>query len=129
MTRRILTIVLWLITLGTVAVASAETLDELAVTRLIKQCQKGEASACRVLAYRYDKGTGVTQDYAKAVELYRKACDGQEAGGCFNLGVTYATGIGVRQSDDEARKFLGKACDLKSESGCTQYARLKTEKK
>ena len=97
--------------------------------KLTTACQKGRAEACNNLGVAYDKGTGVTQDYAKAVELYRKACDGQEAGGCFNLGVTYATGIGVRQSDDEARKFLGKACDLKSESGCTQYARLKTEKK
>ena len=125
MARRILAIVLWLIALGTVNVASAETDAE----GLTKRCQKGEALACWSLGYMYDEGTGVRQDKFKAVEFYRKACDGQQAKGCFNLGWMYEQGNSVRQSVADALTFYGKACDLKEKLGCKEYARLKTGKK
>ena len=115
---------LWLIALGTVDVASAQTSEELTT-----QCQQGNAEACFNLGVAYDNGTGLTQDAVKAVALYQRACDAQHAKGCFNLGVSYRYGEGVRQSDERARKFYGKACDLHSERGCQDYARLKTPKK
>ena len=124
MIRRILAIVLWLIALGTVNVASAETPIE-----LTKQCQKGKAESCGTLGDFYAIGLGVTQDYAKAVELYRKACEGQATAGCTNLGRMYENGNGVRQSVEDALRFYGKACDLKNTEGCEYYARLKTGKK
>ena len=124
MTRRILTIVLWLIALGTVNVASAETPQELTT-----QCQRGNAIACSNLGYAYEMGNGVTQDDFKAVELYRKACDGKSATGCSNLGLMYANGTGVKQSVEDALTFYGRACDLKEKLGCENYARLKTGKK
>ena len=120
---------LWLITFSSVDVASAQTPDELEVTRVTKQCQKGDAGGCTNLGYAYAKGTGVTQDDFKAVEFYRKACDGKNATGCNNLGVSYHTGDGVRQSVEDALRFYGQACDLKDKDGCQNYARLKTEKK
>ena len=47
MIRFLLVALLWLITFGTVGVASAETLDELAV--LTKQCQKGNGGHVSLL--------------------------------------------------------------------------------
>lgn len=73
-TRRILTIVLLLVTLGTVGTASAETPEE-----LTKQCQSGDAKGCFSPGRSYQHGDGVKQDFFKAVEFYRKACDGQDA--------------------------------------------------
>ena len=80
--RFLLVAFLWLITFGTVNVASAETDAE----GLTKRCQKGEATACWSLGLMYDEGTGVRQDKFKAVELYRHACEGKVAEGCFYLG-------------------------------------------
>ena len=152
--RFLLAALLWLITFGTVDVASAETPEE-----LTRQCQKGNAGACVTLGlmyagtgvtqdavkavelfrkacegqqaggcgnlgYMYGTGTGVTQDAVKAVDLYRQACDGQHANGCNNLGWMYANGTGVQQSDDEARKFYDKGCKLGYKDACTQYAKL-----
>ena len=94
--RFLLVALLWLITLGTVAVASAETLDELAV--LTKQCKSGDASGCFSLGWMYAEGEGVTQDKIKAMELYQKACDGQYAWGCFNLGTMYDNGTTKRSA-------------------------------
>ena len=66
--RRLLTALLLLIgTLGVVDIASAATPEE-----LTKKCQKGNAPACVLLGIMYDNGEGVTQDYFKAVELYRQ---------------------------------------------------------
>ena len=125
MARRILAIVLWLIALGTVNVASAETDAE----GLTKQCASGDARGCANLGVMYVNGTGVTQDFFKAVELYQKACDGKYGSGCGQLGWMYEQGNSVRQSVADALTFYGKACDLKEKLGCKEYARLKTGKK
>ena len=73
---------LLLITLSSVDVASAQTVEE-----LTEQCQQGNAGGCFYLGVMYVEGTGVRQDAVTAVELFRKACDGQYAAACFNLGV------------------------------------------
>ena len=114
MIRRILTIVLWLIALGTVNVASAETYAE----ALTKQCQKGKAEGCFKLGVAYDNGLGVTQDSVKAAELFRKACDGQNAGGCAALGVAYSHGTGATQDSFKAAELFRKACDGQYAGGC-----------
>ena len=113
--RFLLVAFLWLITVGTVNVASAETDAE----GLSKRCQKGEATACWSLGYRYDEGTGVRQDKFKAAEFYRKACDGQEAVGCANLGTMYEDGTGVTQDYSKAVELYQKACDGKNTRGCS----------
>ena len=42
----------------------------------------------------YDNGTGVPQDYAQAVEWYRKAAGQGNAAAQYNLGLMYANGYG-----------------------------------
>jgi len=92
------------------------------------QCDRGDAKACLSLGAMYNEGTGVTQDFAQAVEFYRKACDGGSALGCDNLGVRYELGMGVKQSNTDALNYYGKACDLKDENGCEYYARIKKKR-
>ena len=117
--RFLLVAFLWLIALGTVNVASAETLQELTTL-----CQKGNASGCFNLGVRYSNGTGVKQDSFKAVELYRKACDGQEALGCSNLGRMYDKGEGVTQDSFKALELYRKACDGQDAEGCANLGKM-----
>ena len=102
--RFLLVALLLLITFGTVHVASAETPKE-----LTQQCQKGKAGACVTLGRMYADGTGVTQDFFKAVELFRQACDGQAAEGCWMLGLMYDQGTGVTQDAVKAVEFFRQA--------------------
>ncbi len=39
-----------------------------------KACDSGVMDGCHKLGLMYFKGDGVTQDYAKAKELFNKAC-------------------------------------------------------
>ncbi len=57
----------------------------------------GDARTQNKLGLMYDKGLGVTQDYAEAVRWYRKAAKQGFASAQFNLGVMYGTGQSVPQ--------------------------------
>ena len=65
--RFLLVALLWLITFGTVYVASEQTPIELS-----EQCQRGNAGACLTFWRMYGNGTDVTRDFFKAVELFRQ---------------------------------------------------------
>ncbi len=69
----------------------------------------GDARTQNKLGLMYDKGLGVTQDYAEAVRWYRKAADQGHAGAQFNLGVMYSKGWGVTQDYTEAVRWYRKA--------------------
>ena len=56
-------------------------------------------------------GQGVPQDYAEAVNWYRKAADQGNADAQSNLGWMYCTGRGVPQDDAEAVSWYRKAAD------------------
>jgi TPR repeat protein len=47
------------------------------------------------LGVLYDKGRGVSQDYAEAARWYRLAADQEHAWAQYNLGVLYREGHGV----------------------------------
>ena len=51
-----------------------------------KACDSGYARGCYNLGLMYAKGTGVKQDYLKAVKFYTKACDGGYAGESETIG-------------------------------------------
>jgi TPR repeat protein len=59
----------------------------------------------------YDNGRGVPQDYAEAVNWYRKAADQSDALAQYNLGMMYYTGRGVPQDYAEAVRWYCKAAD------------------
>ena len=75
---------------------------------LVKQ---NYAKAQTNLGYCYYKGQGVTQDYAKAVEWYRKAADQGHAQAQYNLGYCYYKGQGVTQDYAKASEWYRKAAD------------------
>ena len=58
---------------------------------------QGDARTQNKLGLMYDKGLGVTQDYAEAVRWYRKAADQGNAPAQYNLGFMYDKGWGVAQ--------------------------------
>jgi uncharacterized protein len=60
----------------------------------------------------YDNGTGVQQDYAKAVEWYTKAAEQGMPRAQFNLGSMYAGGQGVPVNFAEAYYWLALAADI-----------------
>jgi TonB family protein len=62
------------------------------------------------LANMYDVGVGVDQDYALAIEWYKKATDVAEAK--TRLGVMYSEGTGVEQDFKEAAKYFYQATNL-----------------
>jgi TPR repeat protein len=59
----------------------------------------------------YEKGEGVTQDYAQARRWYQKAADAGSAEAMYRLGEMYEEGEGVTQDYAQARRWYQKAAD------------------
>ena len=53
----------------------------------------------------YEQGRGVPQDYAKAVEWYRKAAEQNEPAAQYSLGLMYDQGTGVQRNLSEATRW------------------------
>ncbi len=68
--------------------------------------EQGNANAQFFLGVMYDKGRGVTQDYAKAVKWFRKAAEQGHARAQALLGIAYDMGQGVPQDDVQALKWF-----------------------
>ena len=90
--------------------------DEKKDVKLIRDAAiNGYHRAQYQLARRYETGDGVPQDYAEAVEWYRKAAEqgtqAQYAGAQEKLGEMYKKGFGVAKNYDEAIKWYRKAVE------------------
>ena len=59
----------------------------------------------------YEKGQGVTKDYAEALKWFRKAAEQGHANGQNNLGFMYEMGYGVTKDYAEALKWFRKAAE------------------
>lgn len=57
------------------------------------------------LGYMYAKGLSVEQDFAKAVDWFRKAADKKFPLAVFNLSVCYSKGEGVEQNKKESERL------------------------
>ena len=77
----------------------------------LRLAQQENAQAQNHLGMVYRDGTGVTQDYAEAVNWFREAADQGDADAQNNLGLMYANGKGVVQDYAEAMKWFRKAAD------------------
>ena len=60
---------------------------------------------------RYFYGRDVEQDYAKAMEWYRKAGERGQADAQYNVGVLYENGWGVAKDIDQAKVWYQKAAE------------------
>jgi TPR repeat protein len=90
---------------------------------LERSCSLGDARGCNSLGYLYDYGEGgVSEDRARAAELYRRACDGKNGAGCGNLANLYHSGRGAKAgvAKDPARAFeyASRGCELKHGQSC-----------
>jgi uncharacterized protein len=63
------------------------------------------------LGVKYREGDGVTQDYKKAMQLFRPLAEKGHGDSQFNLGQMYKDGNGVPQDYEEAIKWYRKAAD------------------
>ena len=90
----------------------------------LQAAEQGNADAQFNLGVMYDTGQGVRQDYAQAVQWYRKAAEQGNAKAQYNLGLMYANGKGARQNLVIAKEWFGKACDNGDQTGCEYYGKI-----
>lgn len=83
-----------------------------------------DKSRCGTLAYIYDRGKGVEQDYSKAIALYKQSCEAGSDMGCYEMGRSYEHGEGVERDIHKAKEFYKKACDMGIQKACAYYQRL-----
>lgn len=79
---------------------------------------------CLGVGLLYEGGKGVRQDYAKAVEYYKKGCDLGYDAPCLALAKMYMEGKGVPRNRSSAKRLFGKACDLGEQVACDEYREL-----
>jgi tetratricopeptide (TPR) repeat protein len=75
----------------------------------LRQIWRSDAGAMFNLGKSYESGDGVTQDYGKAREWYKKAAAKDNSNAMNNLGVLYEKGRGVAQDYRRAREWYEKA--------------------
>lgn len=104
------------------AVASAELIssvpldssryDTMQVADLVNQANSGNQQAQFYLAKRYQKGSGIQQNYAQALQWYTAAAKQDIAPAQLNLAFMYIRGEGVQPNATQARYWLEKAAHL-----------------
>jgi TPR repeat protein len=72
---------------------------------------QGDAAAQTNIAWLYQNGWGVEQDYGEAMRWYRMAADQGYAPAQNNIGWLYKNGRGVAQDYSEAMRWYRKAAD------------------
>jgi len=87
---------------------------------------QGHVGAMIALGYQLERGQGVAQDMARAVELYRRAANAGSSDGMFLLARAYTSGKGVGRADPaQARAWLERAAaagNLEAKASLTQQA-------
>ena len=80
----------------------------------------GHGGAQLNLGFLHERGLGVAQDAAKAMDWFKRAADNGESAALHNIGVLYRDGNGVRQDLAEAAKWF-----LASAEGGDSYGRFR----
>lgn len=70
---------------------------------------EGSEKALYMVGVMYEKGEGLTLDYAEAAQWYRKSADKGYSPAQYRLGRLYERGLGVDQNRDEAIKLYKKS--------------------
>lgn len=73
------------------------------------KADEDDSRALYMVGVMYEKGDGVSQDYAEAAKWYQKAIDKGDAAALYRLGRLYERGEGVDQNMDEAIKLYKQA--------------------
>ena len=108
MIKNLIGIILFL-SIATTAISETIAPSPAELKTAIKLAEQGDAEANFALGGVYYFGLGVQQDYAKAIEWYKKAAAQDHAGAQFALGGVYNFGLGVRQDYAKAIEWYEKA--------------------
>lgn len=81
-----------------------------------KAAENGNSSGEFFLAEAYRDGVGVSQDYQKALQLFRKLVDNDDWEAAQAISHMYASGQGVPQSREESERWYRRALELKHKS-------------
>lgn len=92
-----------------------------------KACNGGDLKKCYKLGHMYRDGTGVKQNYSKAVKYYSKACDDGYVSACNNLAVRICNEQGIKKNNINAAKLFHKACKGADSDGCHNLKIVKKE--
>ncbi len=87
-------------------------------------CDGGNSRGCFQLAYAYESGHGVSQDYSSARNFYRSSCDQDVLEACSNLGILVEHGEGGDKDLNLARSLYQKSCDGNNMFACTHLGIL-----
>lgn len=94
-----------------------------------EKAEGGDAEAQVIVGEIYEKGLGISPDYASAAEWYRKAADQGNERALTNLAYLYEQGLGVEQDLAKAINLYRKAAgDVGDELMFASAARDKVEK-
>ncbi|WP_426414099.1 tetratricopeptide repeat protein [Bradyrhizobium ganzhouense] len=89
------------------AVSAFNRQDYVAASRaFIPLAERGNAPAQTYLAYMFESGRGVPQNYTEAAMWYRRAAEQGDSLAQYSLGLLYDRGQGVPQNIVEASKWL-----------------------
>lgn len=98
---------------------------EAAVAFLQRAADAGSPEAQFELAKLYERGTGVDQDNARALDLYRAAADQDYADAINDLGfLHYQGGLGLPADPKRALTFFERAADLRHPQAQFNFAAL-----
>lgn len=119
--RAAMMVVLLVSSSGILPLSAADDDDSPALRENLLPAQQGDAKAQVFVAYLYETGQGVKQNYAKAAEWYGKAARQGNPEAQTQLGNMYRQGRGVPQNYVLAYMWL----DLASQKGSRQASELK----
>lgn len=96
-----------------------------AVTYLERAAEAGSAEAQYELAVQYERGKGVAQDEAKALELYRQSASQDYPDALNDLGFFHYHGLmGLPSDPDRALEFFERAADQRHPQAMYNFAAL-----
>ena len=77
----------------------------------IELADQGDSEACFKVGEMYQFGSGVAQNYEKAIHWYEKSAEQEYAPAQVSLGLMYENGLGVQPNDTKAAFWYQKAAD------------------
>lgn len=110
----------------------AEPEEERELTRaekLLAEAEAGNGRSYTDLGKLYEQGTGVDQDYEKALEYYLLSAEAEDPDfkGMRLAGLLYLEGTGVEQDDTKAAECFQKAAETGDVSACWYLGQLYEE--
>ena len=89
-----------------------EVNDELGIKLFLEGAAKGEVAATDNVGWAYENGRGVSKDYMKAIDWFKKSDTGYSN---RHLGYIYLNGKGVSVDKELAKQYFQKAADMGDE--------------